>query len=212
VFGDLHRRKFRANDTCAPGLLVRLQQAALDSGVPPCPTSLFSEPCVSISRNGLASTPPRVVRERERRTMISQFQHILVPVDFTDRNRTALDIVREIAVNNRARVTLLHVIETIDDVDVDDEEVRDFYAMLQQRAERELLTLSRIFSDTDIAVERKVRYGKRAQEIVQDSLDRQIDLIVMSSHTIDVEQPTKGWATLSYQVSVLCQCPVLLVK
>lgn len=212
VFGDSCLRKFCANNTCAPGLVVRLQQAALDPGVAPCPTSLSAEPRVSISRNGLASTLRRFVHKRERRTMISQFQHILVPVDFTERNRAALDIVFEIAVDNRARVTLLHVIETIDDVDIDDDEVRDFYAKLQQRAERELEALSRRFSDTDIAVERNVRYGKRAQEIVQDSLDRPIDLIVMGSHTIDVEQPTKGWATLSYQVSVLCQCPVLLVK
>jgi nucleotide-binding universal stress UspA family protein len=63
-----------------------------------------------------------------------------------------------------------------------------------------------------IAVDRKIRFGKRLPEIVRDSVDRQADLIVMSSHKPDLQKPAQTWATLSYQVSVLCLCPVLLVK
>jgi hypothetical protein len=39
-----------------------------------------------------------------------------------------------------------------------------------------------------------------------------VDLVVMSSHVIDAEEPHKSWATLSYQVATFCPCPVLLVK
>ena len=38
------------------------------------------------------------------------------------------------------------------------------------------------------------------------------DLIVLASHTIDLNNPATGWGTLSYQICILSQCPVLLVK
>ena len=63
--------------------------------------------------------------------MIPRFQSILVPVDFTDKNWSALDIAFETAVHNKATVTLLHVIEVIDDGDFDDDpDVKEFYRRL----------------------------------------------------------------------------------
>lgn len=142
--------------------------------------------------------------------MLPRFQHILVPVDFTEKNLAALDIVFDLAVASRARVTLLHVIETID-VEVD-RELEQFYAKLQARADSELERLSQRFVAGELAVDRKTRYGKRALEIVKDIVERKADLVVMSSHKPDLTKPLQAWATLSYQVSVLCPCPVLLVK
>ncbi len=142
--------------------------------------------------------------------MLSRFQHILIPVDFTEKNLPALDIAFELAVANHARVTLLHVIETVDVES--DAELEQFYARLQARADSELERLAQRFLAAKIAVDRKIRFGKRLQEIVRDSADRHADLIVMSSHKPDLQKPAQTWATLSYQVSVLCPCPVLLVK
>jgi len=142
--------------------------------------------------------------------MLPRFQHILVPVDFTEKNLTALDLAFDLAVANRARVTLLHVIETIEGDQ--DAEVEQFYAKLQVRADSELERLSQRFVAAGLAVDRKTRYGKRLIEIVNDIVDRKADLVVMSSHKPDLAKPLQTWATLSYQVSVLCPCPVLLVK
>jgi nucleotide-binding universal stress UspA family protein len=142
--------------------------------------------------------------------MLPRFQHILVPVDFTEKNLAALDVAFEMAVANHARVTLLHVVETMD-VDTD-AELEQFYGTLQSRADSELERMAQRFVAAKIAVDRKIRFGKRLQEIVHDSADRKADLIVMSSHKPDLQNPTQTWATLSYQVSVLCPCPVLLVK
>lgn len=142
--------------------------------------------------------------------MIPRFQHLLVPVDFTGKNLAALDIAFEIAVQNQARVTLLHVIETI--ADLTDAEINDFYSRLETRANTELETMAQRFAEAGLKIDRKIRYGKRLREIVQDSIDRQIDLIVLSSHKIEKDQPVENWGTLSYQISVICQCPVLLVK
>jgi nucleotide-binding universal stress UspA family protein len=142
--------------------------------------------------------------------MLPRFQHILIPVDFTGKNRAALDIAFELAVQNKARVTLLHVIETISDLT--DTEIGEFYGRLETRANTELETMGQRFEEAGLAVDRKIRYGKRLREIAQDSVDRQIDLVVLSSHKIEHDQPIENWGTLSYQVSIICPCPVLLVK
>lgn len=142
--------------------------------------------------------------------MLPRFQHILVPVDFTLKNRQALDIAFDIAGQNAAKVTLLHVIEKIDHVA--DEEVRAFYEQLDGHAQSELESMTQRFFEAGIEVDRKIRFGKRAEEIVRDSSEREIDLIVMNSHPLDPEAPIHSMGTLSYQVSLFCRCPVLLVK
>ncbi|HLJ12815.1 MAG TPA: universal stress protein [Planctomycetaceae bacterium] len=142
--------------------------------------------------------------------MLPRFQHILVPIDFTEKNLAALDIAFDLAVGNRARVTLLHVIETVN-IETD-AELEQFYARLQTRADSELERAAERFVAAGVSIDRKIRFGKRLLEIVSDSTDRKADLIVMSSHKPDLQQPLQTWATLSYQVSVLCPCPVLLVK
>ena len=142
--------------------------------------------------------------------MIPRFQHILIPLDFTEKNLAALNIAFDLAVVNHARVTLLHVVESLSGEA--DEELAQFYARLRVRAESELESRSQRFDDAGLAVDCKIRIGHRLPEIVTDSVERGADLIVMSSHKPDPTRPLQTWATLSYQVSVLCQCPVLLVK
>lgn len=142
--------------------------------------------------------------------MIPRFQHLLIPVDFTHKNRAALDIAFEIAMQNKARVTILHVIEAISSPGDDD--LQAFYSDLETRALTEMDTMSQRFEEAGLTTDTKVRLGKRAREIVQFSEELDVDLIVMSSHKIKLDEPLQGWGTLSYQVSILCQCPVLLVK
>jgi len=142
--------------------------------------------------------------------MQPRFGHILVPVDFTPGNRAAADIAFELAVQNKARTTLLHVIETIEYIP--DEEMVGFYQQLEERANSELDLISQRFETAHVNVACKIRYGKRAQEIVRYELEHDVDLIVMSSHRIDSERPVQSLGTLSYQVALICQFPVLLVK
>ncbi len=44
------------------------------------------------------------------------------------------------------------------------------------------------------------------------AVEEGMDLIVLKSHRIDLENPSAGWGTVSYKVGILAQCPVLLVK
>lgn len=141
--------------------------------------------------------------------MLSRFRHLLIPVDFTEKNKAALDVAFDIAVQNKSKVTLLHVVEQLSFSDGD---VQNFYTRLNQRAETELETLSQRFVDAGVVTDWKVRLGKRAAEIINFATDCDVDLIVMNSHKIDPTQAGAGIGTLSYQVSIFCACPVLLVK
>jgi len=76
----------------------------------------------------------------------------------------------------------------------------------------ELESFAQRFEGAKVPVDRKIRYGKRVREIVQDSVEHGIDLIIMNSHPVDPQKFPASWASISYQVSIACQCPVLLLK
>ena len=145
--------------------------------------------------------------------MIPRFQKILMPVDFAKKNWSALDVAFEIAVSNKAAVTLLHVIEAIDDGDLDDDpDVKEFYRRMEDRSARELETMGQRFVEAGVEMHEKIRFGKRAFEIVRYAEEHSADLIVMSSHPLDAQRKSANIVTLSYQVSLICDCPILLMK
>ena len=144
--------------------------------------------------------------------MLPRFEHILVPIDFTGKNRAALEIAFEMAQQNQARTSLLHVVEQIDVARDGDDELNRFYDQLVRRADTDLEALTQRFSGSGLDVEHKVWVGKRVREIICFVEQHDVDLVVLSSHPIDPEQPGASLATLSYQVSLLCPCPVLMVK
>ena len=142
--------------------------------------------------------------------MSSLFKHIVVPLDFTEKNNTALKFALRLAKQNGSRVTLLHVIETIEYAE--DGELAAFYESLKKQARENLATCGEQFRTAEVPAVEKVVLGKRAPGIVSYALQQDADLIVLSSHKVDLNDNSRGWATLSYQVSILCQCPVMLVK
>lgn len=138
------------------------------------------------------------------------FKYILVPTDLTDKSLSALDIAVKIAGHDLSRVMLLHVIETIEDTEY--EEFEDFYAKLKRRALRRMGQIVQRYETRDLTIGTEISYGKRVKAIVQFAQDKGVDLIVLSSHQIDMGSPTSGWGTISYKVSILSHCPVMLVK
>lgn len=138
------------------------------------------------------------------------FEHILIPVDFTEKNQAALDAAWEMAEQYGSRITLLHVIERIEHVEL--AELQDFYGELERRANENLDRLARRFEDCGLELDRKIEFGKRAVEIVRYSAENDVTLVVLSSHKVDLNQPLTAFGTLSHQVSIFCQCPVLMVK
>jgi nucleotide-binding universal stress UspA family protein len=138
------------------------------------------------------------------------FQKILVPVDLTDVHQPALDIAADLAKESAGEVTLLHVIEVIAEVwAVED---RDFYDRLEQTARDHLARLGHYLEERAVPRREEVVFGSRAPEIVRYAVEAGIELIVLKSHRIDLQNPSAGWGTVSYKVGILAQCPVLLVK
>jgi len=137
------------------------------------------------------------------------FGRILLPVDLTDKNESALIATRELLAA-AGTVVLLHVIETIADAPFED--MQDFYQRLEEKARSGMSSMATDLTSSDFTVEQHVIYGRRAGEIVSFAQDNAIELIVMSSRNLDPARPETAWASISHQVAVLARCPVLLLK
>lgn len=138
------------------------------------------------------------------------FHHVLVPTDLTERTEKALQLADKLAVSDASRITLVHVIETIDGVQFD--ELKPFYERLEQRARTAMTRFARRVPEGVVQVESAVVYGRRAEEIVKFAAANDVDLIVLASHRVNPSMVNRDWGTISYKVGILAQCPVLLVK
>ena len=137
------------------------------------------------------------------------FTRIVVPVDLTEKNAAALEAARRLAPREDGEVTLLHVIETLD---LPFEELEDFYAQLHGKASVELDDLAESLAGTGLRINVRISYGKRVPEIVEHAEKAGADLIIMSSRRLDLANPAGHVATISHQVAILAQSPVLLLK
>ncbi len=138
------------------------------------------------------------------------FKNILVPTDFLDKDHHALNIALKLCSIDNGKISLLHVIEVIQNTTF--EEFEDFYGGLEKRSYKDLNAIIDILGTTETTIEPQVVYGNRTQEIVRYAEQNQVDLIIMKSHRIKLEDRSQGWGTISYKVSILAQCPVMLVK
>ena len=125
------------------------------------------------------------------------FESILVPVDLTPKNRRAVETARELASRPGGRVTLLHVIETLD---LPFDELREFYERLEARATALIDHCRGLIA------------AYKVPKIVEFAEEGGFDLIILDSHRVRPGEPGKGITTISYRVAILASCPVLLVK
>jgi universal stress protein A len=134
------------------------------------------------------------------------FQRILVPTDLTDETHPALDLALALASPTGARVILLHVIERIPNLD--DRELHAFYDQLERDGRSRLHTLTgSAHRPGNVEIEQSVLFGRRAEEIVRTAEESNCDLVILQHST---DAPVLG--SISYKVSVLAPCSVLLLK
>jgi universal stress protein A len=139
-----------------------------------------------------------------------RFHHLLVPTDLTERTEKALQLADALAVPGPSRITLVHVVETIEGLRFG--ELRPFYKRLEKKAQAAMTRLARGVAGRGAQVEFAVLYGRCAEEIVNFALAHDVDLIVLASHRVSPSRVNRDWGTISYKVGILAQCPVLLVK
>jgi nucleotide-binding universal stress UspA family protein len=138
------------------------------------------------------------------------FRNILIPLGVSDEAQTAVAAAVTLAQPDPPRITLLHVIETIQDLA--SEEIEDFYRILRERAEATLEHCSNHLEALGLEVRKEIVVGKRAPEIARLAEELDCDLVILRSHRIDPESPTGGIGTISHQVAILANCAVLLIK
>ena len=138
------------------------------------------------------------------------FKKILLPIDMSDRHQQALDVALELAGRTGGEVVLLHVIEVIAGSTMEEE--RDFYGRLERAARKHLDHLGARLGHRQVPWSAEVLFGNRVPEIARNAREIGADLIVLTSPRPDPNNPVAGWGSLSYRVSLLAPCPVLLVK
>jgi nucleotide-binding universal stress UspA family protein len=139
-----------------------------------------------------------------------RFRHILVPTDLTERTDKASQLAGRLASRDTTRVTLLHVIETIEGLPFED--LKPFYERMERKARTAMTALAKRSTEGAAKAARVVAYGPRAEEIVRFAEASGVDLIVLASHRVNPSMVNRDWGTISYKVGILAQCPVLLVK
>ncbi|NLD37135.1 MAG: universal stress protein [Desulfatiglans sp.] len=138
------------------------------------------------------------------------FRNILVPTDLTEKSLKAIEIAAGMGKGKPCHITLLHVVETIEDDEGD--EFREFYDKIAARAEKNMAKIARRYETDNIKIHTDIIYGRRVHEIVKYASVKGIDLIILSSHKLNEMESNDGWATISYRVGILAPCPVMMVK
>ena len=138
------------------------------------------------------------------------FRHILVPTDLTERTDKALALAGRLVSRDTTRVTIVHVIETIEGLPF--EELRPFYERMERNARTTMNGLVKRAPKEVATAAHALAYGRRAEEIVRFAAANDVDLIVLASHRVNPSRVNRDWGTISYKVGILAQCPVLLVK
>ena len=126
------------------------------------------------------------------------FKSILLPVDLTEENEAAVSTALGLLGDSGGKATVLHVIETIADVEFEDME--DFYQRFEEKARTGMRSLAAPLEAAGLEVDQQVIYGKRAPEIVAFAQEHEADLIVMSSRPLDPDNPAAVWGSISHQV------------
>src|SRR6516162_3335541 len=101
------------------------------------------------------------------------FKQILLPVDLADRHMGAMKVATELAGQGGGEVILLHVIEVIAGLSIEEE--KDFYRRLEKMARNRLAKLGKQLQDARVPWRAEVLYGNRGPEVVRYARDRGID-------------------------------------
>ena len=151
-----------------------------------------------------ATCPVLTVGPRVRWLSLERFGNILYATDFSSGSLRALNYALSLAEEDRAELTMLHVIENnpTSDAELIEWKRRDGERLSQ-------LVASEI--DLPSHPEMEVEVGDPAEEVVRLADARNADLIVMGSHPSGAVSTHLPWTTL-HHVLQHAHCPVLTVR
>ena len=116
---------------------------------------------------------------------MTDYQNILVAIDFSDTSDTVIEKARDIARRNNTRLNLLHVVEYLPPIDVAYEAATSAVWTLDENelAEQAKKTLARLCQKHGLDEARQIiTIGVPKYEITQYVEENQCDLVIMGSH------------------------------
>lgn len=143
---------------------------------------------------------------------MSMYQHILLAVDFFERGDQVTRKARQIAEQNQAKLSLVHVVDSLPIVDPAYDSVSPYDVdMTQDILDASKVQLGKLGAELGVPVDRQwLEMGSAKLEIVRVAEENAVDLIVVGSHG------RHGFALLlgSTANGVLhhAQCDVLAVR
>ncbi len=145
-----------------------------------------------------------------------QIKSILLPTDFSDCGNFALSHATSLARTFGASIICVHVIEPIVPTVgysgmTEPLPIADIAEQLEDSAERELPKLAECEECAGLEIEELIAHGEAASEIVRVAKERQVDLIVISSHG-RTGLGRMLFGSTAEAVVRHASCPVLVVK
>ena len=143
--------------------------------------------------------------------MAAVWRKILVPIQFSRRLPDAeLELVRELARANRAKVLLLHVVPLSTAVAADASFAAQYYIEAQKDAERKLRKIANS-KLKKLDVEIVVEVSSPATMIVKQAAKLRADLVIMATHgRTGLKRYLLG--SVAEQVVARCPCPLLTIR
>ncbi|QEG22542.1 universal stress protein [Mariniblastus fucicola] len=129
-------------------------------------------------------------------------QNILCPVDFSGSSEPAVDLAARLAVAEKSKIWLLHIVESNEPaVSMDEASLRNFSTQIEDQ----------YLSQQNIDYEHVTLHGKPAEKIVEFAKKRSIDLIFMGTHgRTGLARVVVG--SVAQNVMANASCPVVTVK
>ena len=145
--------------------------------------------------------------------MAKTFQHVFVPIDFSEPSARALNDAIDWGRQLNARLTLLHVIQSLSDVGIDmapaltAQHLETLEAELTQQMQNYLKRIEDAGVEDDLII----GHGAPFYETIEVVKDRHIDLIIMGSHG-RTGLSHLLLASMAEKLVRLAPCPVLVVR
>ena len=141
-----------------------------------------------------------------------RLKNILVPIDFSECSKKALQYAIPLAREHQAALTLLYVVPPIHSTgEYGAIDYAEFEANMRVNGEKQLARLSADEVGDDISTKSLVRVGSPTQEIIETARSLPADLIVISTHGLTgLKHVFLG--SVAEHVVQRAPCPVFVVR
>lgn len=141
-----------------------------------------------------------------------QIQKILFATDFSEYSEKAREQACYLANKLGANIFVLHAIEPIPSVEIEDFEIRQWYRLLEKDLARKLDQEVEFFKQESVDASGELIWGSAWETIVKFAKDSAVDLIVIGSHGVRTREGRFLLGTTSHKVALASSIPVLITR